>query len=169
MIENFKNVSIRGRVAYAICCLENVIEQVESQPKEDWDVLLNKLWSLTDLQFVDGWLYSVSSSMPSSILEDPFDPEEETTKEEYEKLKALYQSSNQSALDLIEQIFSLGTVELYGKIENNSPRTLEILDEIIELTKSTGAELPTHSLVSKFSIHDSEGWGVRFSKSDLTG
>ncbi|WP_109833251.1 hypothetical protein [Reichenbachiella versicolor] len=167
MKEEFKEVSIRGRVGFAILCFESFIEIQDSSNLQEWKYLLKKLWEFTKLKFVDDWLDLVSAVMPLSVLEDPFDPEEVITIDEYSFLKKLYARSDPKILELIEFIFKLATVELYSEIKNYSPRTLDLLNDIIGVCKSANVKIPDVSLFKKFSITDSSGWGFPFDRSDV--
>lgn len=48
MDNRMKYVSISGRVAYCINCLENAILEFSGNPNS-WDLLLKKLWQFTDV------------------------------------------------------------------------------------------------------------------------
>ena len=46
--KDFKKISIRGRVAFGICCLENAMDEYKVSG-EGWNILLERLWSFTSL------------------------------------------------------------------------------------------------------------------------
>ena len=46
--KDLKKISIRGRVAFGICCLENAMEKYKING-QGWNLLLEKLWSFTSL------------------------------------------------------------------------------------------------------------------------
>ena len=68
-MEELKNISIRGRMAYLIRSFENVLLHYNCN-KEEWRWLLEKLWSYTKIQYIDDWMYELAEYMPNSILED---------------------------------------------------------------------------------------------------
>ena len=45
-INVFENISTRGRVAWAICCLENLLQHFNDY-NEVWELFLSKIWSYT--------------------------------------------------------------------------------------------------------------------------
>ena len=53
-MEELKNISIRGRMAYLISSFENVLLHYNCN-KEEWRWLLEKLWSYTKIQYIDDW------------------------------------------------------------------------------------------------------------------
>lgn len=167
LLDKFKEISIRGRVAFAIYCLENFIIANGEKLSGKWLVVLNKLWVITSLEFVDEWLYQVSSYMPSSILEDDFDDLEEISKTDYLTLKSLYEGTDKSILEIIEKIFILGTIDLYGEIIDNSSNTLRELRDIISICEINNIKLPSHTHFNNLSIKVSNGWGKTFKREDV--
>src|SRR4051812_45060808 len=63
-----KRISIRARVAYSILCLERAVFAM-GKKKSDWNVLLNRLWSYTDLEYLDEWHECVAELIPSTIIQ----------------------------------------------------------------------------------------------------
>ncbi|GAB5415973.1 MAG: hypothetical protein Crog4KO_07540 [Crocinitomicaceae bacterium] len=168
-MDDFKNISLRARIAYSILCLNNVIREKEADNnlEKDWQLILDKLWEITEIEFVDEWMYSVSCRIPSSILEDPFDSNEDITEREFIALKNLYSNSDSVTLEIIELVYNLGTIEMYGRIEDCSPRTLDILEEIVTKLKYNNIELPNLAQFKKYTMNNN-GWGVTFNRADLT-
>ncbi|ADV48433.1 hypothetical protein Celal_1111 [Cellulophaga algicola DSM 14237] len=164
---NFNEISIRARVGFSLCCLENMIDNISSDSIKKWNIVLSKLWRFSEIEFVDEWLYEVSNSMPLSIIEDPFEPGEELTEEEYNSLKLLYRNNNVSIINVIELIFKMGTIELYSQIQNNSPKTIDLINEIIQLTLDSNTRLPNKEVFEKYRIEDAQGWGKTFKRSDV--
>ena len=74
-MEELKNISIRGRMAYLISSFENVLLHYNCN-KEEWRWLLEKLWSYTKIQYIDDWMYELAEYMPNSILEDTMEDAE---------------------------------------------------------------------------------------------
>jgi hypothetical protein len=72
MNSEFYNISLRGHVAFPVLCLKNAIEKF-NQKNNSFDIVLNILWSLTSMKYVDEWLYKVSRIMPLSIFDDQYE------------------------------------------------------------------------------------------------
>lgn len=163
-MENFKEVSIRGRVAFAILCLENAIFHFGFD-KYDWSFILGQLWSVTNSK-LGTWHYPLSECTGRSIIndEDNIDDLEFLTKERFWELNSLYKKSNSSILRIIDLIFEIATRDLYASIVNNSPDTLEYLKQIILILEKENITFPDYKLVEKFSINEDGGWGRKFSR-----
>ena len=114
-MEELKNISIRGRMAYLISSFENVLLHYNCN-KEEWRWLLEKLWSYTKIQYIDDWMYELAEYMPNSILEDTMEDAEYITEEEFKYLHRLYSNSNQEIHLFLKIIFECGTCELYSKL-----------------------------------------------------
>ena len=65
-MEELKNISIRGRMAYLISSFENVLLHYNCN-KEEWRWLLEKLWSYTKIQYIDDWMYELAEYMCCSL------------------------------------------------------------------------------------------------------
>ena len=164
MIKNFEKISIRGRVAFAISCLENSIK-FYSLEQLDWSFLVNKLWSYTNSN-IGTWHYIMSEATPFGVVgqTDNVDDLEYLSVEEIKKLEILYINSNKVVNSIIDLIFDIGTRDLYASIVNNSPTTIKYLTEIIELLSDNQIPLPDIEKFKKFSISENEGWGNEFTK-----
>lgn len=66
--EDFKNVSIRARVAFSICCLEKMIKHYQLQHL-DWSFILGLLWSYTDTN-PGSWHENLTECIPNGVLKD---------------------------------------------------------------------------------------------------
>jgi hypothetical protein len=168
-IQEFGEISIRGRVAYAICCFENALKYY-SFDKHNWSLLLDRLWEYTHSQYLDDWSEKFAECTASAILENiDFSKKgiEHLNKNDYDKLRLLYQSSNDVIRSLSDLIFQLGSIDLYGRLINNSPNTLKALTKIISYMESNKIPLPDLQLFKKFKFEESNGWGNKFLKLDL--
>lgn len=131
--KRFSNISIRGRVAFGICCFENAIHSCGYE-LSDWSIVLSKLWSLTSMQFVDDWLYTMAEYNPQNILSDPYQLGdcEELSHEEYLIIQKISKNAPSFLIEIADDIFYIGTTELYGGMLDNSPSTLAYLQKVLD-------------------------------------
>jgi hypothetical protein len=100
---DFKKISIRGRVAFAICCLESIIMAYRYDINE-WSVLLNRLWLIAELEDVSDWLYITAECLPENILEAAsydYGSFQHINEDEYEQLYKLYSECKEDIWELI--------------------------------------------------------------------
>jgi hypothetical protein len=163
--DDFKMVSIRGRLAYAISCLENALKYYKCNTT-DWRIVLEQLWTYTDIQFFDDWHYTIAEILPESVLESNIfdvDDHEYINEMQFICLHNLYSNTNNEIKDIIQFIFNIGICEFYGKLENYGQLTLDNMEVLINYMISNSIPLPDMSRFKVFYYDDGNGWGEKFS------
>ena len=136
-MEELKNISIRGRMAYLISSFENVLLHYNCN-KEEWRWLLEKLWSYTKIQYIDDWMYELA----------------EYITEEFKYLHRLYSNSNQEIHLFLKIIFECGTCELYSKLCDYSINTLKKIEQAVDIMKKNNVDLVDIKPFEKYSFND---------------
>jgi len=163
-VSAFRQVSMRGRVAYAIMCLEEAILQVAAEPG-DWIWLLERLWKYTSADSLDLWQEETAEITPSVVLrcetytEGDFD---RLTEDDFWSLRRVYSSTDPLLARLTDLVFDIGTLELFGAIEDGAPESLRSLDAVLMLMKAHSLRAPSARLVSESSFDSCHGWGSPF-------
>lgn len=171
----FRDVSIRGRVAFSILCLENAIEHfhVELLP---WDFVLEKLWEFTSSTgYLDDWSGYMSEIMPDNILSEPKYPSmkfedmgfQYISKQYFNTLRDVYLQAGATLCCIIDKIFFLATGEMYGALHDGAPYNLEHLQEIIDMMEQHTIPLPSIEVLKSYSFQEEGGWGRHFDRSEL--
>lgn len=137
MIDFFKNVSIKGRVAYSIVSLAGVIEREYPQKERyHWCDLISFLSSYTQLEMLDEWHEMACDRMPDSVLEFPAyraDIFTTLTLDDFDLLQNLFKGSPSYILRLIEAIFDIATLEMYGAINPPASESLSNLVRFVDI------------------------------------
>lgn len=165
---DFKKISIRGRVAFAICCLESIIMAYRYDINE-WSVLLNRLWLIAELEDVSDWLYITAECLPENILEAAsydYGSFQHINEDEYEQLYKLYSECKEDTWELIEIIFDLGTAQMYSNIKGFSEATLNEIEKVITFMKAKNISMPSVSQFRMLLYYD--GWGETFDRKELS-
>ena len=162
----FQNISIRGRMAYLLCSFKKLLIYYNCNI-DDWNIILEKLWKYTSVEYIDDWMYEVAEYLPNSILEDNYEDVEYITEEEFNFCKRLYFNIADDIKEMLQIVFELGTCELYGKIINNSVNTLEKLNEGVLLLKKNNIKLIDTEPFKKYVFNDENGWGSPFIGNEL--
>ena len=166
-MEELKNISIRGRMAYLISSLENMLLYYNCNIDE-WKWLLKKIWSYTKTQYLDDWMYELAEYMPNSILEDTMDDAEYITEEEFKYLYKLYINSNPEILLFLNIIFECGTCDLYAKLCDYSINTLKKIEQAVDIMKKNNVDLIDIESFKKYSFNACNGWGNCFEYNELS-
>ena len=176
--KQFEQISIRGCVAYGICCLENALEHYNING-EGWNFLLKKLWWYTELSAesdpnidnclqLERWAYVSCNISPNvlKLLSDYHDFVEKPkwwfkdnipTEQEYQLLKSTYEGSNEVIENICSKIYDIGTNELWAGIGKTSPDTLRPLQELIDLMYEHSIPLPSIEPFKQYVFHK-KGW-----------
>ena len=161
-------LSIRARVAFSALCLENSI-LYKKYNIEDYSIVLSALWEYTSIEYIDDWQDIFVDVIPS-VIEGANNYEDDDffmlNRRDFFYLKSLYKESDQVILYIIEKTFYVGTIDLYGAIENNSPESLSIVSDIIDLLVANNVPLPNLEPLLKFTLGPN-GWGEKFERSEL--
>lgn len=166
MIEKqLKSVSVRARVSFGICCLEKALIHYGCT-LEKWRFVVEKLWRYTNIKYLDDWYYEIAEWLPDSLLEDNIYHAEEfeyVTKEQFLFLSNLYKTeSNQTINKIFRLVFETGTIDLYSKLENFAPNSLNSLEKIESIMKQNNIEMPPITSQANHSFNENNGWGERF-------
>jgi len=167
-LNGFFNVSIRGRVAFSLCCITALIERLKKDDL-DWEFLLEKLWEYTSNKYLDDWHDEASEYIPSVIMQyerynaDDF---EFITEDLFNRLRVLYIEAHEDINEMIDLTFYLGSIELYGAAQGQGP-SLEYLEGIIDLMNRHSLSLPSISQFERHRFDESRGWGDPFKREDF--
>lgn len=166
-MDSFKEISLRGRMAYLICSFEKLLLHFNCK-KEEWKGVLEKLWTYTSVDFFDDWMYELAEYMPNSILEDTMDDAEYITEEEFEYLGRIYGKSSKEILMFLTLIYECGTCDIYSRLCEYSPNTLKKLSQAIEILDVNNIALVDIEPFEKYQYSDCDGWGEKFNGKDLS-
>ncbi|MBL0745497.1 hypothetical protein [Chryseolinea lacunae] len=136
----FHEISIRGRMAFSICCFRALIKKLGYEAL-DWNFLFYELWRFTSIQYVDTWLYDFAS--PWAVMDDVYSSEDYPyfTREQFDDLKKLYGSVNEDTRQVVDLMFEMCTVEMYGKVTKNG-MSFESLESIVDVMVTNQVTLP---------------------------
>jgi len=144
----FYRVSGRGRIAYLILCLEEVL-QFYGQDFTAWEWILQKLWSITNSSegdWIGTWLDSVEELLPSQILANKTDL---PSSDDRRKVHSLYTQSGTAMIlvnTLMENAYTMVCEWSPDKVAHD-PDALHFIDEAEEMMEKFGVPLPANDAV----------------------
>ncbi|WP_128100433.1 hypothetical protein [Paenibacillus sp. DCT19] len=169
-LEQMKQISLRGRVAYGICCFENVLITLECD-LNDWRNVLNYLWQFTSTQYLDDWNEIIVELIPENLMEfDTYEEQEfeRLSRDEFVSLSQLYQSTEESIGILLREIYELGISHAYSVIEGYGESSLILVQRIADYMLEHSFPLPNVDPFLKYAIEENRGWGNRFDGTALS-
>lgn len=161
---DFKNISLSGRVAFGISCFENILLSLNYNVN-DWRIVLEYLWEFTSVKYLDDWNAIVLEITPDNLLE--FSAYEEhdfeyLDEKNFEYLYKLYQNVNEKIDVVMTAIYNIGTSHVYSVIEGYGQRSLDELEILLNYMTKSNIPLPDIKPFERFSITENRGWGDKF-------
>ena len=170
MDNRFDTVSMNGRMAYVIMCVEAFL--VSKHPDRDWTFLSQKMWKATSENWGD-WPEEFSTVIPDVFLQyDEYDSEELgefLTESEFSALKSLYTGITEGIEGdpadelnfMLNKPFELAMV-YEGTVIGDGKESFGIIANTEMILNRHGITLPDYSKVQFSSIAERNGWGEDF-------
>lgn len=169
------NISVNGRFAFGICCLENARNFYQA-PAIFWNNIIDELWEISESEFVDQFeklifLRPCAVNRNYSTYLNILDPAglKYETESEYANAQSQFSLFPEMALifDTLLDIKDLTTNMGTDEIGNSS--VLEEVEVILNVMQSNGIPLPDITLFQFSNWSDEDGYGSPISRSDILG
>ncbi|SER52957.1 hypothetical protein SAMN04488559_101217 [Isobaculum melis] len=147
--QKFESISINGRIAFAISCLEKVLDE-ENIKNHLLIKNIDYFWEFVSSDSLDIWDDQVSS-FPTNL--NDFIERYHLKNHKSDKVIIIF--------ELFDLIIDIGRANLYGAFQ--SELTLKQLDKIIEIMTVNSYKLPNLLFFQKSKVTDYHGWGHRVS------
>ena len=147
-------VSIRGRMAFGVTCLEGVCTalRVESKAVQE---LIEVLWRFTESETLGTWEGDIRAALPDK--EGDVDGYAEKF-----GLTHLDNAKQRFVTELIDTVIGVGRGNLYGGFI--SAYTLDLTLKIALLLHDRGFEVPDIQHFAVSSVEEFDGWGKAISR-----
>lgn len=169
----FSEISIFGRVAYAIYSIEEYLFEI-GESKDKWEILLSELWSFSKEQYVDDYLCHITEFMPSCVTEfDVYDSPsdwEYLSEDRYYQLYSLYTSFDDiETVDFVmDKIQSMISAHIYSNVIPPALVSLQIMEnELIPFLKKKLKKLLDVEPFRIFSIYKDGCWDMAHNKEEI--
>jgi hypothetical protein len=154
--ENFKDISIRGRLAFGAVCLENAFRYFNIKSELINNVIMPTIWEFISASDLSKWEQDINYVDPVCYMNSQI-------KTDYSSLNVkigeLYANLSPVLLDLISDVIEIGTGNIYGGTNDYSPITLKALEKVLDKCTAVGVPLPDITLFKKSSFGEAHGWG----------
>jgi len=165
--KHFKKISITGRVAFGIKCLEEYL--TENKIRNVWtNRLINTLWEFTTTKNLSEWDKKISDLTPECILDThPKNIAENynsLSESEFQSLKEFYLKVDDKLIYLINLVIDIGTTDLYGATGKHSENTLKSTMEVYKFAQKEINVIPDLNKFNITKFSENGGWGNRIDK-----
>lgn len=170
MTNKLKYVSMNGRMAYVIMCVELYL--VKKYPDRDWTIISKLLWKATSMNWAD-WTDLYSSVIPDVFLQyeqySATDMGNSISEKEFYVLKKTYEGITNGREDdpedelnvILNKPFDIAMI-YEGTIIGDGKESFKIIDKTERILKDNRITLPDYSKVLFSSIEERNGWGNDF-------
>ena len=170
MNKRFDAVSMNGRMAYVIMCVEAYL--ISEYPDKYWAFLSKKMWKATSENWGD-WTEEFSTFIPDVFLQyDEYDSEELgefLTEKEFSTLKSLYSGITEGNEDdpadelnfMLNKPYEMAMV-YEGTVIGDGKESLKIISDTEQILRQHGITLPDYTKVLFSSFAERNGWGEDF-------
>ncbi len=149
MTTEFNDISIRGRLAFGMTCLEKLVGSLNVEHSQLRTIVFPKIWEFTSTNDLGEWEQNIREVDPVCVLDSKTESD----------LKTLYNKLPKDIVSTIENVIEIGTANIYGRTGDNSPLTLEPLSAVINTIIKLNVPLPDINSFKKSSFSEFHGWG----------
>lgn len=170
MNDRFSGISMNGRMAYVIMCVEAYLINVYQD--RDWKLVASAMWKATSNNWGD-WTDLYCGFIPEVLFQyDKYDEDDlgsSYTEAEYNRLKDLYSGITEGREDdpadelnyVLNKPFEMAMVYEGTGIGDGS-ESIEIIECIEDVLANHQIALPEQNKISFSSIEELNGWGNDF-------
>ncbi len=169
MANAFENISLRGRMAFVIMCAERYA--LAKNPRAEWRPVFKDLWSITEDIMWDDWSDRVMDLLPECMYElEAYDPDEFSWLDEggFTQLKNLYDGMGDAWAVILRNLVDMEEIYAYTSIPGTGFASIALVDEVIELVRNCGIDVPDVDQVAFTSFDDNGGRGNPFDAKPLS-
>lgn len=176
MDKRFDSVSMNGRMAYVIMCVESFL--VSKYSDKNWTIVSEQMWKATSENWGD-WPEEYSSIIPDVFLQYEYFDEEDLgdsiTETEFVMLKELYDGVTEGSENdpsdevnyMLNKPYEMAMV-YEGTVIGDGKESIQIIDEVENILKKNDVPLPDYTKVQFSSSNELNGWGNDFDGTSLS-
>ena len=168
---DFKELSIRGRVAYCIKCLVTYIKA--KYPNGKLEPIIEKACHIIDkTDCIDESAHRYMEIIPEYLFE--FDnfvrlDFEYMDEEEYKLFISLIPNPkvDEDLNNLMHYIYDVAIEYCYVALDKGAPETLSYIMKTVDILKKNKLEIPSIEQFKKFKFEEFDGWGDYIEKEEF--
>jgi hypothetical protein len=163
--KNLINISMTGRIAYAIQCTEKYL--LAKYPNIEWSELAKEMWAVTSEPF-DKWSYSFSEIIPEYLYEfgETYrkDKYEYISEKDFNYWTKLFNNvkSDENINNLLMTINDITMVYAYTSIPKEGKESIKLIENIEQILISNNIDLPNYKTFEFSDFSQNNGWGENF-------
>jgi len=175
MNTKFNTISMNGRMAYVIMCVERFLVTV--YPEKDWKLIAQKMWKATSQNWGD-WPEEYYEIIPEYILStNGYNSEEYEyiSEDEYHIILDLYNGITSGSEDDISDEVNYMLNKPYemamvyeGTVIGDGKESIKIIENSESILLKNNIDLPDSNCLNFSSVSQKNGWGNDFEGEELS-
>lgn len=159
---NFSDISMNGRIAYAIMCAERYA--LSKYPEKNWKPLFTWMWKCTS-DYFDEWYYRFMEILPEYLYE--FDNYKDAqfdylSEKDYNYYSAFLRDIDKNMEKLIVIPTKIAMVYSYMPIPKEGKESIKLVYAAIKILEDNNINLPDPTTVAFSKFSEKNGWGNPF-------
>ena len=157
-IEDFSDVSVLGKTAYAILCFEEYIKV--KYPDTIMIPVLELMWKIP-CQPLDNYTYKYVEILPECLFEfDSYNNEfEEISEEEFNMFRKILNNTDKDLNELMKSIYDIVSSYEGTRITDNGKEASYYLEKAVKVLEKNDIPLPDIKKVLPYTSDKHDGWG----------
>lgn len=166
--KEFKDISIRGRVAYCINCLNNYLKAI--YPDSDYSSVIDLACKITENNnYIDESTMAFTEIIPEYLYE--FDNYEDAefeyiSKEQYDSFIRIIPKDDDDLNTIMHSIRDIAWEYCYTSIDDGAKKNLKFIINTVEVLKSKKISIPDIDEYKRFIFSINDGWGDYISRDE---
>jgi hypothetical protein len=149
MVTEFHDISIRGRLAFGMACLERMVSVMKYDNELFHSTIFPAIWEFCSTEDFGDWEQQIREVDPACVLENTIET----------PLKKLYGTLPKELQSTISNVIETGTANIYGSTGSYSPLSLQPLMLVIQTMNSLDIKVPDIQSFKKSAFSEYHGWG----------
>lgn len=174
-MNKFSEISMNGRMAYTIMCVESYL--ITKYPDKDWSIIAREMWKATN-EFWDDFYDAFCELLPEIFLTyDSYNDDlaKSISEEEFNTVKKLYDGITEGLADnpsdelnfMLNKPYEIAMV-YEGTVIGDGKESFEIIENTEKILNSNNIPLPDYTKVLFSSASEKNGWGNFFDGTQLS-
>ncbi len=173
MEKMIKSLSITGRIAFCVLCVEEYIKSTKNDI--DFSFLENILWSFSfEGEHFDTWAYRLLEIVPEYLYEyenykQTTDKEKSSlTEEDFNHARTLIAKDDVVLSKLLNNAYDVAMVYAYGSIPGHGNETIKICMDSVGILNNCNMPIPELKINDSLKWETNKGWGGSFDYKSLS-
>ncbi|MEN0048749.1 MAG: hypothetical protein AAF806_16930 [Bacteroidota bacterium] len=173
IVERLKKISITGRMALGIRCLETNLQDLGLLDYPEVQRMLSDFWEYTSSNNLVEWEEKILEYEPwflfANVERTGFKGFKHLSNDEAKKIYDVIKRFERRLSEIITEVIEIGISNLYSGVRKYSECSLRATMNVMEMLEAMKIPLPNLEIFEKSKFSEHHGWGIRRDRSFFSG